>query len=217
MKKMILIVIAIMEVSISYLQGQDNKNQQIQALKPSWGLKAEANMSNFFISGTSILDSKVKIGGTFGGFLHLELTDHFVLQGELLYHYKTSKLNRDDLNGDFRYWGMEIPIYAIYQKKIGGGKRIYTGIGLYSEFGLSANLYRNGEKINLYEKDQSTDISTMRDNNIGFGFIGGYEFANGVQINLGYKIGVTNILDANSYSFSLLPSTISMGIGYHFR
>jgi len=188
-------------------------------VKTTWGIKSETNMSSFFVSGISVVDSKMKLGFSAGAFLNLEFSDHFALQGDLLYHYKTSDFKREGINGEYRYWGMEIPVYAIYQWKLSKGNRFYTGIGPCAEFGFSAKLKRNNQKIDLYEKNKNaeSEISAMKDSDVGFGIIIGYELSNGFQINAGYKIGVTNILDANSNSFSLRPNTINLGIGYHFR
>lgn len=52
--------------------------------------------------------SKINIGGTFGGFVKLDLSDHFAVQGDVLFHYKTSSLKLGGVKGDFQYWGLEI-------------------------------------------------------------------------------------------------------------
>jgi len=218
MKKNLSILIFIFIVGFAKTNAQESKKHQIN-IKTTWGIKAEANVSNFFISGTSVIDSKMKLGFTAGAFLNLEFTGHFALQGELIYHYKSSKFDREDIKGKYQYWGMEIPVYAIYQWKLRKGNRFYMGIGPYAEFGFSAELKRGSEKIDLYKKGQisGSEISAMKDSNVGFGIIIGYEFANGIQLNSSYKIGMTDILDANSNSVSLQPNTISLGIGYRFR
>jgi hypothetical protein len=208
------IALLLMLSSFFTLKAQNENHKPAQI---SWGLKAEANYSGFLVSGTSIIESKVKPGGTFGGFFHVELSEYFALQGELQFHYKSSRMDRDGMKGDFRYWGMEIPAYIMYQKKFRNKTRLYTGVGPNAEFGFAAKLKRGTEKINPYEKDKSTDISAMKDSGAGFGFILGYEFVNGIQINTGYKISVTNILDANSSSFTLRPHSFNIGIGYHFH
>ena len=214
MKNKLLILILIFGISPYYLSAQDTDDKPV---KPTWGLKADMNMSAFIVSGVSEVDSKIGIGATLGGFLNLELSKHFVLQGELLYHYKTSELNRKDLNGDYQYLGMEIPIYAIYQRKVNKNSKVYVGIGPYAEFGFYSKLKRGGEKIDLYEKDETTEVSAMLDFNSGFGVLAGYEFANGIQLNAGYKISITNIQDANSSIIQMYPYAISLGVGYRFR
>ncbi|MBB4037881.1 hypothetical protein GGR21_003802 [Dysgonomonas hofstadii] len=213
MKKFILILMIGCCIS---LNAQESNKKHLD-VKATWGIKAEANISNFFISGTSVIDSKMKLGFTGGAFLNLEFSEHFALQGELIYHYKSSDFDREDLKGKYEYWGTEIPIYAVYQWKLAKGNRLYAGIGPYTEFGFSAKLKRNGEKIDLYEKEKLAEVSAMKDSNVGFGVIVGYEFANGIQINGSYKVGITNILDSNSNSVSLHPNTFSLGIGYRFK
>jgi len=210
------ILIGILLIGSIKMNAQDAGKQQI-AVNTTWGIKAEVNLSGFFISNVSVLSSKMKPGFSAGAFLNLEFSEHFALQGELMYHYKTSEFNRESINGKYRYWGMDIPIYAMYQWKLDNKNRFYIGIGPYAEFGFSAILKRDSEKTDLYEKEQVSEISAMKDSNVGFGIIIGYELPNGFQINAGYKTGVTNILDANSNSISLLPNTINLGIGYRFR
>lgn len=82
------------------LNAQESNKKHLD-VKATWGgIKAEANISNFFISGTSVIDSKMKLGFTGGGaFLNLEFSEHFALQGELIYHYKSSDFDREDLKG----------------------------------------------------------------------------------------------------------------------
>jgi len=216
MKKKVIYSVIVFLFCVIHIHAQEDKQINI---KTTWGIKTEMNISGFFVSGTHMIDSKMKPGFSAGAFLNLEFTENFALQGDLLYHYKTSGFDRQDIKGKYRYWGMEIPVYAIYQWKLNKGNRFYMGVGPYAEFGFSANLKRGSQKIDLYEKEgnSESEISAMKDSNVGFGIMAGHEFPNGLQINIAYKVGVTNILDANSNSFSLLPSTISLGIGYRFR
>ncbi|MDR3339033.1 MAG: PorT family protein [Candidatus Symbiothrix sp.] len=209
MKRAVLAIAVIIGISLAQVNAQ---NDIPNAAKITGGLKAETNLSNFILSGMSDAKSKMNFGATFGGFLNLDVSKYFAIQGELLYHYKSSDLVRNGIKSEYQYWGIEIPIYAMFQWKTNENRRAYIGIGPYTEFGFSAKMRRDGETIDLYEKDKSA----MLDSNSGFGVIVGYEFARRIQINAGYKISITNILDGNSSSVTLLPAAISLGIGYRF-
>jgi hypothetical protein len=187
-------------------------------VKVTGGVKAEANMSNFIFSGMSGAKSKMNVGATVGGFLSLDISEHFAIRGELLYHYKSSDFIRDNTKSEYQYWGMEVPLYAIFQQRNNRGGQYYIGFGSYTEFGLSAKIRRDGETIVLYEKDGdvTTGIAAMYDSNSGFGLIVGYEFACRMQVNAGYKISITNVLDDDSHSDVLLPVAISLGVGFRF-
>ncbi|MDR2036343.1 MAG: PorT family protein [Bacteroidales bacterium] len=207
---------AITLLLIICLTGAYAQNENNRSVKTTWGLKAEMNLSGFIVSGTSVVTSDMKLGGSGGGFVNFEFTNHWALRGELLFHYRASGMEIQWMTNEFQYWGVQIPMYAVYQWNFNRGGRVYAGLGPYAEFGFSARLKREGEKMDLYEKDGATEISAMKDSDIGFGMMVGYEFANGIQINASYKIGVANILDANSSIFKMMPHAASLGLGYRF-
>ncbi len=211
MNKIVSLIAVIIAFGVLPLQAQ--KQTQITT---TWGLNTGTNLSGFIISGTSDVSSQMNVGASLGGFVNFEFTDQLALQTGLTFLHKTSSIDRSNLPGKFQYWGIEVPIYAVYQYKFINGGRTYVGFGPYAEFGFDAQLKRSGEKIDLYKNNKETEISTMRDSDLGFGIMLGYEFACGIQINAGYKLGVVNILDANSSAFKMLPHTVSFGIGYHF-
>lgn len=192
-------------------QAQDEPRK----LKVSGGPKVELNMSKYFLSRNSGVESVMRLGVTAGGFLQLDVSSHFVVRGELLYHYKNSYIKQAG-NNRIRYWGMEIPIYAMYVWNCGRGHRIYLGAGPYTEFGFSATAWFGDKKIDLYAIDPQNDVSAMRDSNTGFAFAAGYEMPCGLQLNVTYKISISNVLDANSNKFSFYPMTTSFGIAYRF-
>ncbi len=210
--------IAIAAIVIGFGFSQVNAQIFIQNIKDhlSGGMKAEANMSQFLVSDMPDTKSKMHIGGTLGGFVKLDLVEHLALQEELLVHYKTSTIEQVGIKSDYQYWGIEIPFYVMGQWKMSKGERFYIGIGPYGEFGISAKYNIQGQKIDLYKKDETTGNAIMKRFMMGYGAIIGYEFSNGIQMNAGYKIGIANALDTGNDKASMSPSTVSFGIGYHF-
>ncbi len=186
---------------------------QLNAQGISGGIKAEANLGNFILSDLPGVSSDMGFGATLGGFMKADITQHFAIQPELLFHFKTSTTKVGSLENDFRYWGAEIPVYAMGQWNAGNG-RFYAGVGPYVALGFSAK-YDNND-VDLYKKDKVTDESALRRFDFGFGATLGYEFYNGIQINAGYKIGVIDAMDAGRDNASMLPETISLGLGYRF-
>ena len=77
------------------------------------GPKIEANISNFFFSDIPGLESKMKIGGSAGGFIGLRMSEHFAIQEDILVHYKVSGLEQNRIKGDFEYLGAELTFYAV--------------------------------------------------------------------------------------------------------
>jgi len=186
---------------------------QVSAQSFSGGVKADANMSNFILSDFNLTESNMGFGASLGGFLKYEVAEHFAIQPELLFHYKTSTTEILNFDNDFRYFGAEIPVYALGQWSAGSGK-CYIGVGPYIGLGFSAK-YDNTD-TDLYEKNDITDESSLRRFDFGFGAMLGYEFDNGIQINAAYKIGVIDVMDAGRDNASMLPQTINLGVGYRF-
>lgn len=206
---------ALLSIFILCLAVLVQAQEQPRKLKFSGGPKLEANMSKYSLSPHVGVSSSMRAGMTAGGFLQLDVSSRFAVSVELLFHYKNSYIKQDG-NNRIRYWGMEIPIYAMYVWNCGRGHRIYVGAGPYTEFGFSATAWFHGKKIDLYAIDSENAVSAMRDSNSGFAFLAGYEMPCGLQINITYKISISNVLDANSNKFSFYPMTTSFGVAYRF-
>ena len=185
-----------------------NVNAQIRG-----GIKADANVSNFILSDMDNTESKLGFGASLGGFVKFEFSEHFALQPELLFHFKSSTTEVVGIENDYRFWGAEVPVYVLGQWGMGNGK-FYAGVGPYFGLGFSAK-YDNVD-LDLYKKNDITDESILQRCDFGFGAMLGYEFGNRIQINAGYKIGIIDALDAGKDDASMLPQAISLGIGYRF-
>lgn len=192
---------------------QDKSND----IRMQWsgGVKVEANLSQFVVSPKEALLSYSNVGASMGGFVRLDLVKNFTIQGELLVHYKTS-LVKDSVVNHVGYWGLEIPIYAIYNLRFDKGDSMNFGLGPYCEFGLNATLWTPKGSKNLYDTNRRGEIQAMGASNSGFGVIIGYETTFGLQVNATYKISITNILDANSNKAALYPMAASLGFAYRW-
>jgi len=183
----------------------------------SFGIKVNANMSNFIIRDMPDNQSNMGFGWSAGIFLKLENKEikNFAFQYDLLLHYKSSKMENEieQTETDYQHYGLELSIYFMGQINAGSGK-FFIGAGPFLNIGLDA--IRNPGNIDLYRKDKATNKSEMHRWDFGLGAIVGYEFRNGISINCVYKVGLINLLSADKDIMTMKNRTISFGIGYQF-
>lgn len=204
MKKIVLALAVILGLGCSQVNAQTTI---------SGGVKADANMANFLLTDLDAQKSTMKVGASLGGFMKVEFGENFALQPELLFHYKQSKMETGKLEDDFEYWGMEIPVYAIGQMKMGAGKG-FVGVGPYVGYGFSAK-YKDADK-DLYKKDKLTDKAVLNRWDFGLGATLGYEFNSGFSVSASYKIGLIDTLDALKDDATMRNQSVSLGVGYRF-
>ncbi len=189
---------------------------KVNAQSPiSYGVKAELNMSNFFLSDLDNYSSRMKAGPNLGGFMKIDLHENFAIQPELSFFYRTSKIKKEGAKNDnFEQWGMQIPIYAIGQTNLGNG-RFYGGVGPFVGLGFDAKRkIKNADNIDLYKKVDGDKEMNRWD--FGFGALLGYELNNKFQINATYQVGVINQLDRLKDDAKLRSQVVSLGLGYRF-
>jgi hypothetical protein len=210
MKKIILSVALIISLGVANTSAQGLKNFLEERF--SGGLKLEGNGTNFLLSDMSDTKSEIGFGGTFGGFIKIDLSENFAIQEDILFSYSSSKLKQNRVEDTYEYFGMEVPIYFMGQWKTASGGRFYGGVGPYFGVGFQAKL--KDSDIDLYKKQDGNDPFLKR---INFGGAAqmGYELSNGLQFNASYRIGA-NTLDAGKDDSKMLPQTISLGLGYKF-
>lgn len=176
----------------------------------------ETSMTGFIHSGFTDGNCSMKTGFSAGGFANLGISRHFSVQGELSFQHRHSEFRWKHSSGCYRYWGVEIPIYAMYRCTFANGGGVHVGIGPYTNFGLDAMFKTASGKMDLYEKDKDTGLPPMKDSDTGFGIKAGYEFLCGLQLNVSFKTSVTNIIDTNSSQVKMRPMTFGAGVAYRF-
>ena len=180
----------------------------------SFGIKANANMSGLIIRDMNDYQSNMKYGASAGVFMKIE-SRSFALQYELLLRYRVYGLENKSKQTptDYKYWGLEFPIYWMGQIKAGSGK-FFIGAGPFVSFGLDAK--QDPDNVDLYRKDETSGKSIMQRWDFGLGAIAGYEFKNGISINVGYQAGLINMLSAEKDNSTMKNQTVGLGIGYKF-
>lgn len=94
------------------------------------------NVTGFSHSGFTDGNSLMKVGFSAGGFVNLGISKHFSVQGELSFQYRHSEFEREHKGGCYRYWGVEIPLYAMSRYTFTNSGSILVGVGSYANFGL---------------------------------------------------------------------------------
>lgn len=202
MKKIIVGLVVILGISAINVNAQNITG----------GIKADANLSNFILTDMGSAESSMNIGASVGGFLKFDLGRNWAVQPELMFHFKTSKVEQTGTEDDYQYFGADIPVYLMGQWYTANNNRFYAGVGPYVGLGFSAK-YKDAD-IDLYE--EISGQTPMQRFDFGFGAQVGYEFAGGIQINAAYKIGVVDALDAGKDNATMLPQMVSLGLGYRF-
>ena len=185
------------------------------SMKASLGIKVNVGPSNFVIRDMPDYRSQMGFSMLAGGFLKLE-TRSFALQYELLIHYRSSQMQDTivQTKTNYQYWGLELPIYIMGQIHTKAGK-IFIGAGPYVGFGIDAK--QDPKNVNLYRKDNTTGKAIMQRWDFGLGTMLGFEFNNGISINIGcYQGGLINVLSAEKNNRNMKNQAINFGIGYKF-
>ncbi|HUH19645.1 porin family protein [Albibacterium sp.] len=176
----------------------------------SFGFKTATSLSNYRLGGDmQDFKSTMNIGGSVGGFLKYELSESFALQSGIDVYYKSSKLKSktDNSFNKFKSFGVEIPVYGIFQGELGKGKA-FIGAGPYVGYGISTK----SDGKNMFKKNDGDLLMNRFD--YGVGGIVGYDFGKNWQINVSYQFGLADLDKAKSGSMK--SHGASFGIVYKF-
>jgi hypothetical protein len=178
----------------------------------SVGVKVGSSLSNYRLGGNmKSFNSKMNIGGLLGGFVKYDLSRNFTLQSGIDFYYKTSDMEykSDESSDKYKYWGAEIPVYGIFQVKLGSGKG-FVGAGPYLGYGISAK----SDGVNLFKKNNETQEATLKRLDCGIEGIIGYDFDKDWQINASYQFGLT---DQHKAKGGFMKSqSLAIGLIYKF-
>ena len=210
MKKVIITVALILGVGLMHLNAQEES----EVKKTNFGIKVEANMSNFIIDDMTGWKSNFGAGASMGGFVRFDIVKFFAIQTEMLFHFKSSDFKIDGIKNDFNFWGVEVPVYANFQFVTKKNHRGYIGIGPYMQAGFSSKNRTLNE--NYYKNFIKKGDSFMQIGDVGCGVLLGYEFGFGLQINASYKYGFLNQLNVPQEDEFMRNQSISFGLGFRF-
>lgn len=178
----------------------------------SFGIKAGTSLSNYRLGGDmKDFKSKIKSGGSLGGFVKYDLSTNFALQSGINVYYNTANLESktNKTSYKFKSLGVEIPLYGIFEGELGNGKA-FIGAGPYVGYGISTK----SDGVSLFEKNSETGKAAMNRFDYGAGGIIGYDFKRNWQINASYRFGLADLHKAKGGSMKSQGTAI--GIVYKF-
>jgi len=197
----------------------------------SGGLLAGANMSNFIITRNHRpMSSYMRVGCELGGFLDFRLTKHFSIQPQVLFTAQENYFAATDTTNHLWSFGLDIPVYFLGRFGNMTQGYIQFGGGIFTHFTLASNVpnkYRSYDDPSIPGAEQTDEYSrllTLHNNHFGVCVTVGYECTFGMQINLQYKISLSDI--AGFYSEMkgkdvadalIYPQCISLNLGYRWK
>ena len=182
----------------------------------SGGIKADATFLNFLAQKAPGTTSTLTPGFALGGFTDIRFNDWIGLRPEVNLNFKQTVMSWEQSGGRMQSFGIEVPIYVTARFKAFKSHHILLGIGPYTEFSCYARWIIDGRKVDLLEVHEDGE-PMIQDTQSGFGAMLGYEFGNGMAVNLAYRLCCFNILQPNtSQGVSLYPQSISLGFAYRF-
>lgn len=180
------------------------------------GIKGDVTFLNFQKTGAPGAVSTLTPGFTIGGLMNLWFKEWIGIRPELNLNFKQTVLGWEDNSGKMQSFGIEVPIYVMGRLDVFRSHHILFGIGPYTEFSCYARWMIGDRNVDLLEIHES-GTPMIQDTQSGFGAILGYEFGNGLNINIAYRLCCFNILQPNtSQGVSLYPQSISLGLAYKF-
>ena len=182
----------------------------------SYGLKAGVNLGKYSNFGD---DQKNNTSFYVTGFADLPVAPQFSIQPGVSLQGKGQKFEFNDLSSSVNVMSIEIPVNAVYYIPAGTGN-IFLGAGPYVGFNVSGKRKKNrlvggdgivdtNEDINFGNGDRETKVVEA-----GANFMAGYKFGNGLLINAGYGLGLTNLSNFSDNKIS--NRVLSFGVGFQF-
>lgn len=205
---------------------------QVQAQKISGGIKAGVNATTWGGDAIGSVQEAVginsalaigplKTGFHVGGFLSIPINEHFLIEPGLYYSTKGLKVEqtltqgnflkvRADITNEAHY--LDLPVLA--KVRLGQGFQVFAGPQVSY---LTANKVRAEAGLFglSYEQDFNWNQGLRK---FDFALTGGvgYQFINGVQLNLAYDHGLTS-LDEGKSNFEAYNRAVKFSVGYLFK
>lgn len=204
----------------------------VQAQKISGGIKAGVNATTWsgdviesmqeVFSDNSILSiGSPSIGYHAGGFLSIPFSNNFQLEPGLYYSTKGAMIERTvfesslfRINGRIQNKSHYIDLPVLAKMTFGKGFNIYAGpqVSYLLENDISAEAGIFGIS---YEQDINWDPG-FRKIDFALAAGAGYQFQNGVQLNIGYDHGLSTLDEGNS-NIDAYNRAVKFSLGYRFK
>ena len=170
-----------------------------------------------------------------GVFLDYNLTRNLSVEVQLLLALQNGSYVASDYDPGFLFWhrrrvstladlrlfGMDIPFYLIGVIPAGNGF-VRLGAGPYTHFTFATWIPGDDGFVTPYKRIVSEDEATgkpryaLSDTHAGFGIQAGYEFSTRLQLNLGFKYSILDIINYESEKSHAHPYKLTFGLGWRF-
>ncbi|MEM7486723.1 MAG: porin family protein [Bacteroidota bacterium] len=168
----------------------------INAQELGLGIKGGFNFSD--ISGDIAGDTGYLTRYHFGVVAEVPISDKFSFQPELLYSGQGYTLNDDRVDLDY----LSMPLVGKY----------YVTKGLSLEAGPQIGLLLSAE-----EEEDNTDVKDFFSSvDVGVNLGVGYKFENGLNFNVRYIVGLSDINDRDGLDAKIRNGVAQLSIGYFF-
>ncbi|WP_156307640.1 porin family protein [Sphingobacterium endophyticum] len=189
----------------------------------SYGLKAGVNLGKYSNVPEASKDfQKNNVSFYVTGFADIPVAPQFSIQPGVSLQGKGSKFEYDGDAGDgsstLNVMSIEVPVNAVYYIPAGSGN-VFLGAGPYVGFNISGKNKIKGNVAGVggegeYDLSFSGDDKDMNLIDAGANFMAGYKFNNGLLINAGYGLGLTNLNPDSGDKYS--SRVLSFGLGFQF-
>lgn len=203
-----------------------------------FGIKAGATFSNMSFSGQGIsLTGSSNTSFFIGGTADIPVGEIFSVQPGLSFIGKgtkqkgagttvingtsTSVIYDDKINPLY----LEIPVNLLANFKAGEGK-FFVGAGPYYAFGVAGkekgsysvatSSLSNSQSIDRNIKYGDKDDADLKRGDFGLNFLAGYQLKNGLSLQAGYGLGLSNVMNNDGQDFTGKNRVFSVGLGYSF-
>jgi hypothetical protein len=118
---------------------------------------------------------------------------------------------------------LELPVNVLYNIPVAGSGHLFVGGGPYAAYGLSGKMKYSasasgGGNSQSQAGEQNVSFGSGADQykalDFGINFKGGYRFSNGLQLSVGYGLGLANL--SNDNQSSVKNNVFRASLGYFF-
>lgn len=232
MKRIILLILT-STLCLTALRAQDADSLKIKPV--SLGVLLQANYAgeDMYLAEPG-LSAYPGFGVELGGFIDYHMTRRLMIEVQGIVCLQNGSYVSTDRDLGFVFWhqrpinyladmrlvGIDIPIFVTYAFPVGSGS-IRLGAGFFTHVTFAAWCPGDKDFITPYRriieiKESGKPRYALNDSHAGIGRQFGYEFECGLQINLGLKYSVLDIINYESKIDYAHPYKVTLGVGWHF-
>ncbi|SOD15192.1 porin family protein [Pedobacter xixiisoli] len=181
----------------------------------SFGVKAGVAFPNLVYSAEGMSASAdAKTSFYVGAIADINVSEIFSVQPGLTFMNKGTKSDALDAGASINFSYLELPVNLVANFNAGPGK-FFLGAGPYAAYALSGNSKVDGEK---YDAEFGSGEEQVKRMDFGVNFLTGYKLTNGLNLHVGYGLGLGNLsnISENGTDLKIKNKVFSVGLGFNF-